>query len=965
MANLRRLTACCALLLLLGGCTRHFFHKSADKEVDDILREKDRYKDWHLEQYHVDPDPRARFADDGNPDRPPMPPDDPAAHDLSPNPQKPPKKAGIRLMEGEQYIDIMTEWDALNRATKKVEKKEDKKSDTPSYADAASPYRDPLVSQKPSRSFLLKLDQALELALFNSREFQDRREDLYLVSLPVTTERFAFGPQFFAASQLMRERLGKLFPGGPADRWVSNSTLGVSKLFSTGALLMFQFANRTVVEMANPRVPRVISESRIDFDAIQPLLRGGGKAVTLEALTLSERNLLYEIRDFARFRKQFYVAIAAGADIGGTTVGATRLRVRPTAFNFTDFVPGAQLQPRNGGLPGINASGFANASGYLPVVLNQTLLENDRNNVAKLEQFLRLFQGFQEADQIAQLQVDRVEQQLLQGRSSAYVRDQNYRDSLDRFKLQLGIPTDMPLELDDEPVSPQRNQLRAFEKIIEDYESVRAEASDLDKLADPTRLRREFVRLATASRLVQGTEFRTRFLRRWSEWQQKAPPRLDLETPALRRQLARLNELLSAQFRKRDEFEKDNKPVPPAVLNRIRELTFETDVLRLELSLRAAEEVVALGEALRVVRAAAVVGGLSSSPPLAWVPLLSFTGQEIRQQYLSRFNEAFDDFERGVLIEARNERVEKVRKEWPALPRVCVEGVDLMTADLEHAEAVVARTAIGHRFDLMNVRAQLVDSWRQIAVAANSLLGTFNIEYHLTSLTPPGLDRPFAFDGSRSRHRLVFNGELPLVRIVERNIYRASLIGWQRQRRTLMGTEDTIVSNVRSEVRQLRVLAENYRISQRAVELAYLQVENSLDVFRTPPLPTAQTTDSSALTQQLLEAQRNLITAQNQLVTFWVQYLTTRMQLYRDLEIMPLDPRGAWIDDISTCHCPDGSPSPVGVDAPQRPAGQEEDAPPPRQVEPHDPPAARPGGGDRVDQRSRGFLPALFGAGAR
>src|SRR5207253_3023023 len=181
--------------------------------------------------------------------------------------------------------------------------------------------------------------------------------------------------------------------------------------------------------------------------------------------------------------------------------------------------------------------------------------------------------------------------------------------------------------------------------------------------------------------------------------------------------------------------------------------------------------------------------------------------------------------------------------------------------------------------DLMNVRAQLVDSWRQIAVAANSLLGTFNIEYHLTSMTPPGGDMPFAFSGSRSRHQLVFDGELPLVRLVERNNYRASLIGWQRDRRTLMATEDTIVFGVRSELRQLRVLAENYRITQRAVELAYLQVENSLEVFRTPPLPTAPTVDTSALTQQLLEAQRNLITAQNQLVNIWVQYLTTRMQL--------------------------------------------------------------------------------------
>jgi hypothetical protein len=50
-----------------------------------------------------------------------------------------------------------------------------------------------------------------------------------------------------------------------------------------------------------------------------------------------------------------------------------------------------------------------------------------------------------------------------------------------------------------------------------------------------------------------------------------------------------------------------------------------------------------------------------------------------------------------------------------------------------------------------------------------------------------------------------------------------------------MEAEDTILDNVRVEIRQLRQLAENYRIQQRAVELAYLQLENALEVFRSPP----------------------------------------------------------------------------------------------------------------------------------
>ncbi len=168
---------------------------------------------------------------------------------------------------------------------------------------------------------------------------------------------------------------------------------------------------------------------------------------------------------------------------------------------------------------------------------------------------------------------------------------------------------------------------------------------------------------------------------------------------------------------------------------------------------------------------------------------------------------------------------------------------------------------------------------------------------------------PLAFSGSRSSHQLILSTELPLVRILERNAYRASLIGWERWRRTLMAGEDTIAASVRSELRGLRVSAANYKIQQRAVEVAYLQVENAEDTFRAPP-PPAQLAgglgagNAAALTQQLLGSQSTLRGAQLTLLSTWVNYLTTRMQLYRDLELMPLDPRGVWIDDVATCQCP-------------------------------------------------------------
>src|SRR5262249_17247004 len=102
------------MLAALDGCTRVFYRNSADKEVTDILAEKDKYAAWKIEQFHVYPDPRARFGDPTNPDRPPMPPDDDATYQLSPRPQR--AHHGTTNIEGTGYLEIIKTWDQQNRA---------------------------------------------------------------------------------------------------------------------------------------------------------------------------------------------------------------------------------------------------------------------------------------------------------------------------------------------------------------------------------------------------------------------------------------------------------------------------------------------------------------------------------------------------------------------------------------------------------------------------------------------------------------------------------------------------------------------------------------------------------------------------------------------------------------------------------------------------------------------------------
>src|SRR5439155_4937425 len=309
-------------LLAPAGCSRRFYRNQADKQVEEVLTEKDR-NPWKVENWHAYPDPVARFGDPSNPDRPPMPFDDPGAHNLSPNPQKPGKE-GCGDQEGTGYLDLIKTWDALNR--------EDPDANvTPAPAKSAlppatkSPGEEARTLKSDASPYRIAYDQACELALLNSREYQDRREDLYLSALPVTLQRFNFAAQFFAAESFFREYAGSARPDA-GNRWGMASSASVSKLFPTGALLLAQFANRVVFEMAANAPKRVTVPSTASLDLTQPLLRGGGRAVTLEPLTQSERNLLYNVRAYARFRKQFFADIAGGGDLissfpGGGFVG--------------------------------------------------------------------------------------------------------------------------------------------------------------------------------------------------------------------------------------------------------------------------------------------------------------------------------------------------------------------------------------------------------------------------------------------------------------------------------------------------------------------------------------------------------------------------------------------------------------------------------------------------------------------
>jgi len=915
------------------GCSRRFYRNQVDKDVDTVLAGKDHHPAWKIEEMNYYPDPRSRFASPGNQDRPPMPPDDPAAMQDSPRPQKPGKQ-GIEYVEGAGYLDMLAAWDTYNRENLKLKKRKDTSlasDDESGTSRRGSGYGSDswesdnklaeALGQQPGTidvrgekespgaqpAFRVNLEQASELGLINSREFQTRREEVYLAALPVTSERFAFTAQFFAREQALREWSGSELPEGLRNRWRPDTELGVTQRFSTGALLVAKLANATVVEMGNSST-KVFSPSVLSLDFFQPLFQGGGKAVTLEPLTLVERGLLYEIRWYARFRKQFYTYLAAGGTL--PTLGLTS---QPAVRIPIGALPGAGLAGvgevqvpvgTNGPLP-VGAEVFpAPNNGYFATLLNAAILANERENVESLAGFFDQYREFQAVGDIAELQVARVRQSLIGSQTNVITAEVNLRDSLDRFKVQLGVPPITPLELDDAYLDSQRDQLFRFQELTSQAANARRKARSLgtpDKLGI---LRNEMGLILEKSKIIRETKKGKDTLRFLEEAGKLSDEDLQARSQGAvntRRNLEERKEFLA----------KKGEPFPKEENEKLQEAELIVYVTRFERSIRRYREKMA-------------------------------NKKELGPNDINEYESLLEDFIL-LYVQPRNELLAKLKTEWPDLPPICVEGVDLLKSPLDIALESGVRFSLLNRLDLMNGRAQLVDAWRQVAVAANGLLGAVDVRYNMQALSPDDVARPLAFSGSRVRHRLAINAEAPLVRIVERNAYRATLFNWQRQRRNLMAFEDTIALEVRSQIRALRAQARNYELQKQIVELAYLNLDNALETLYAPT-PGSQgpqnDANQAALTQQLLDTQSSKIRAQNQLFTIWINYIRFRIQLYRDLELMPLDPRGVWIDDIQTCQCQPGKP------------GDLEPVPQPGSADQL--PAPRPGTGENPPERNAG-----------
>src|SRR5262249_19845645 len=284
-----------------------------------------------------------------------------------------------------------------------------------------------------------------------------------------------------------------------------------------------------------------------------------------------------------------------------------------------------------------------------------------------------LFEGFQEGGQVAPLQVANVNSTLLGARNSVLKDIQDTTNSLDQFKLQLGVPANLPLILDDTPARAITRQLDRYYQILDDADAAAYKLVERKAQVAPAKLRATLRDLYTRVPLVRGTEF-----------QKRITPSLDAWAGLTDEQMkARLDKLGAERRRLLDaktDQEMKGQKLSVAEARQLRDADFETDVGGLEQILRrylarpwekAAKEEQRQLERAKLFRNVAYAAAL-------------------------------------VLVWARNERFDQVGTQWPELLTVPLGDLDLLTANVEKAEQAAVWEALQSRVDLMNARAQLV-----------------------------------------------------------------------------------------------------------------------------------------------------------------------------------------------------------------------------------------------------------------
>lgn len=159
-----------------------------------------------------------------------------------------------------------------------------------------------LASAANQETITLSLLDALDVAAENSREFQRQKEQLYLTALNLTRQMNNFMLRFDIEGSADLVGVGDDQLTAQLRDELQGSANGTA-----GTRVVTNFVNTFLRSLLNGG--SFDGSSILNMTLTQPLLRGSGRRIAREPLTQAERDVVYQTRDFERFRATFAVQV--------------------------------------------------------------------------------------------------------------------------------------------------------------------------------------------------------------------------------------------------------------------------------------------------------------------------------------------------------------------------------------------------------------------------------------------------------------------------------------------------------------------------------------------------------------------------------------------------------------------------------------------------------------------------------
>lgn len=930
------------LLLLATGCSRNFWRTQADFDALTLLENKQFDPRWDIPRTTVDADTRSRFYDPYNLDFEPLPPDDPAANQYmswvygmrgykswhkfgeSMSVENPQWLAAFGL-QPDTFHDIFRATDGIT----------DVPVDSLSTPEIDAERLAPTIED-------LTLEQAIELASIHSRDYQTQLENLFLSALQLSLDQFQFNVRYLGSGGTKPQGAATLttIPGGETSM-LFNSQGGVSQVLPTGAQWVVGLANNTLWIFSGGN--NTSSQSLLSYSLIQPLLQGAGRKVILENLTFSERNVLYNTRILARYRKVFFADAVVNTGGGSTsTLSGISASSGSTVTNPTVISTNAGVAIAPGSTVGSSSASTGNAQGYFGLLFQYQQVLNQRENVALLRgqterlrelvaqtPFRRLPAGalpngivfppelaakVEYSAQTRRIRWKDSDLMTVEDRDLLLTlsEDAQYQAAIRGLynQLRIGVTTvdilTVATNLTQAEIQERALTLAYYEE-IDQYKFFLGLPIDMQISIDRSILKPFEL---TDPRLIKIETDIIGFISRTFALETEDPELVELRrlTSDFQQLVSNVGTLIEVV---QDDFGRVEAHMPRRLSTLINDesrdvvtRTYERDSIIFS-NVRADFQ-----DTSKLIDD--VAGQLSVDD----VP------KKTRAESLAIIKDARED----LLVAVQNMRVLQVGL------RAELIDVEDFNIDVDDAVAI----ALENRLDLMNARGRVMDARRNMEVAANRLEAVLNVVAEGNISTPSTGNHPFDFRGANSSYQFGLQMTAPLDQMQVRNLYRGSLVSYQQARRSYMLLEDQVKYDIRTSWRQLQVNRQNLETSRKNLRQAALQfdinVANNLNPRASGGGAAAGTGGSQGGTNlgnasglNINNALGALVRAQNALIQYWTSYERNRINIYRDMDIMQIDERGLWIDPVYQRLGNRGTFStdePVNVTAPATPSVQ-------------------------------------------